>query len=67
VNGGPTGGWVLDANFIVSVTAKPGDRIRNPVLSLPALHAAARQYLRDLRAAEMIAWEMTGGGYLISR
>jgi len=23
-------------------------------------------YLRDLRAAEMMAWEMTGGDYLIS-
>jgi hypothetical protein len=26
----------------------------------------ARAYLRDLRAAEMIAWELSGGDYLIS-
>jgi len=43
------------------------DRIRNPLLSLPVRHAPSREYLRDLRAAEMIAWEMTGGDYLISR
>ena len=42
-------------------------RIRNPLVSLPAHHAMARAYLRDLRAAEMLAWEMTGGDFLISR
>lgn len=49
-------------------------RLRNDSLAfLPALipaaetrNAAARAYLRDLRAAEMFAWEMTGGDFLIS-
>jgi hypothetical protein len=27
----------------------------------------AREYLRDLRAAEMITWQLSGGDYLISR
>jgi hypothetical protein len=44
----------------------PG-RIRSPSSSLPECQALARAYLRDLRAAEMNAWEMTGGDYLISQ
>jgi len=40
-------------------------------LSLPQAHlppstALTRMYLRSLRAAEMAAWEMTGGDYLRS-
>lgn len=48
-------------------TDKSRDRLRNPLLSLPAHDAVARAYLRDLRAAEMTAWELTGGDYLISQ
>ena len=48
------------------VKGKTWERIRNP-LSSPSAHIAmTRAYLRDLRAAEMAAWEMTGGDYLIS-
>jgi len=43
------------------------DRIRDPGLLLPASSAVARAYLRDLRAAELAAWEVTGGDYLISQ
>ena len=46
---------------------KSQDQIRNPLLSLPAHDAVTRAHLRELRAAEMIAWEMTGGDYLILR
>src|SRR5215468_8678889 len=42
------------------------DRIRNPLLSQPNHSAMARAYLRELRAAEMKLWEMTGGDYLTS-
>jgi hypothetical protein len=45
---------------------KSRDRIRNPVLSEPKHSAMTRAYLRELRAAEMKAWEMTGGDYLTS-
>jgi len=45
---------------------KSRDRIRNPVLSQPEHPAMTRAYLRELRAAEMKVWEMTGGDYLIS-
>jgi len=45
---------------------KSRDRIGNPLVSLPAHQAMARAYFRDLRAAEMLAWEKTGGDYLIS-
>jgi len=40
--------------------------IRHPLLGQPQLNSMARAYLRDLRAAEMIAWELSGGDYLIS-
>jgi hypothetical protein len=33
---------------------------------LPQLNSMAREYLRDLSAAEMIAWQLSGGDYLIS-
>jgi hypothetical protein len=42
-------------------------RIRHPLLCQPELKSMARAYLRDLRAAEMIAWQLSGGDYLISR
>jgi len=32
--------------------------------SLLATHAAARQYLRELRASEMAAWASSGGDFL---
>jgi hypothetical protein len=41
-------------------------RIRSEFLSLPARQALSRAYFKDLRAAEMMAWEVTGGDYLIS-
>jgi len=41
-------------------------RVRHPLLSQPQLSSMARAYLRDLRAAEMIAWQLSGGDYLIS-
>jgi len=34
---------------------------------LPVHIVATREYLRDLRAAEMSAWESSGGDYLVSR
>ena len=43
------------------------DRIQSRQSLLPARQDVTRAYLRDLRAAEMTAWEMTGGDYLISR
>lgn len=33
---------------------------------LPVHIVATRQYLRDLRAAEMRVWEQSGGDYLLS-
>jgi hypothetical protein len=41
--------------------------IRHPILCQPQINSMARAYLRDLRASEMIAWQLTGGDYLISR
>ena len=43
------------------------NHIRHPLLCQPQLNTMASAYLRDLRAAEMIAWQLTGGDYLISR
>jgi hypothetical protein len=43
------------------VDFKPG---RSSVL--PVHIVAPRQYLRDLRAAEMSAWEKSGGDYLLA-
>ena len=40
--------------------------IRHPLLGQPQLNSMARAYLRDLRAAEMLAWQLSGGDYLIS-
>jgi hypothetical protein len=34
--------------------------------SIPAHSLRTRAYLRCLRAAEMAAWELTGGDYLLS-
>jgi len=45
----------------LSVDFKPG---RSAVL--PVHIVATREYLRDLRAAEMRAWEQSGGDYLLS-
>ena len=46
--------------------AKDPSRDQIRFVSPPAHQAMARAYLRDLRAAEMLGWEMTGGDYLIS-
>jgi hypothetical protein len=45
----------------LSVDFKPGRRS-----VLPVHIVATREYLRDLRAAEMRAWETSGGDYLAS-
>ena len=42
------------------------ERTRRELLSLSARNALSRAYLKDLRAAEMMAWQETGGDYLIS-
>jgi len=42
-------------------------RIGNNLLRPPATRALSRSDLKDLRAAEMIAWQVTGGDYLRSR
>jgi len=42
-------------------------RARIPLTTLPGRSLAGRAYLRGLRAAEMAAWESTGGDYLLSR
>jgi hypothetical protein len=42
-------------------------RVSVPLISLPKRNMEARAYLRGLRAAEMAAWELTGGDYLLSR
>lgn len=41
-------------------------RIRHALLCRPEVNSMARSYLRDLRAAEMVAWQLSGGDYLIS-
>ena len=43
------------------------NRIRHPLFCEPQINSMARAYLRDLRAAEMIAWQLSGGDYLISK
>jgi hypothetical protein len=42
-------------------------RVDLPLISLPGRTATVRAYLRGLRAAEMAAWEQTGGDYLLPR
>lgn len=44
----------------------PRTRTYNPLFLQPALNSMTRAYLRDLRAAEMTAWELSGGDYLRS-
>jgi hypothetical protein len=41
--------------------------LRGWVSPLATRNTVIRAYLRDLRAAEMTAWELTGGDFLISR
>jgi hypothetical protein len=48
-------------SFKLSVDFKPG---RSAVL--PVHIVASREYLRDLRAAEMREWERSGGDFLAS-
>jgi hypothetical protein len=43
------------------------NRICDTLLCQPQLKSLARAYLRDLREAEMIAWQSSGGDYLISK
>jgi hypothetical protein len=38
-----------------------------PLMSLRVGTAAGREYMRELRAAEMAAWKLSGGDYLLSR
>jgi hypothetical protein len=38
-----------------------------PLIGQRQLNTMARAYLRDLRAAEMIGWQLSGGDYLSSR
>jgi len=42
-------------------------RVDIPLTYLSQRTTVAREYLRGLRAAEMAAWESTGGDYLLSR
>jgi hypothetical protein len=42
-------------------------RVRLPLMALRVGTAASREYLRGLRAAEMAAWKLSGGDYLLSR
>jgi hypothetical protein len=44
-----------------------GLRNGSPSISSPRLAADCRAYLRRLRAAEMEAWEQTGGDCLLSQ
>jgi len=48
-------------------TASP-KRIRTslPLTPIPPSTARTRAYFRSVRAAEMAAWEMTGGDYVLS-
>jgi hypothetical protein len=41
-------------------------RARVPVVQMSSRVAGDRDYLRRLRAAEMAAWERSGGDYLMS-
>jgi hypothetical protein len=45
----------------------PADCIPNGSNLLAGRSPSARAYLRHLRAAEMAAWESSGGDYLLSR
>jgi hypothetical protein len=42
-------------------------RVRLSLTSLRVGAATSREYLRGLRAAEMAAWKLSGGDYLVSR
>jgi hypothetical protein len=44
---------------------KNWDRDRAGLSPRTLTQTLARAYLRDLRAAEMMAWQMTGGDYLV--
>ena len=57
----PTNGFAKQQTFKMSVDFKPG---RSTVL--PVHIVATREYLRDLRAAEMREWEKSGGDFLAS-
>jgi hypothetical protein len=37
-----------------------------PLIALPTRNMAARAYWRGLHAAEMAAWELSGGDFLLS-
>jgi|GEM_PF-6939425 len=41
-------------------------RISLPLMPPPGVTTASREYWRGLRAAEMAAWKLTGGDYLLS-
>jgi hypothetical protein len=57
----PINRFAKQQTFKLSVDFKPG---RSSVL--PVHIVATREYLRDLRAAEMRDWERTGGDFLAS-
>jgi hypothetical protein len=40
---------------------------KRPMLPKLAIASLSREYLRSLRAAEMAAWEMTGGDFMLAR
>lgn len=61
-----TGGTALLQGHDGRANAISRGRVRHRLLSQPPLTAMARAYLRDLRAAEMSAWQLSGGDYLIS-
>jgi len=63
----------LDADKVIGrrfMDREEGDnsreRTRSELLPLPTRRALSRAYFKDLRAAEMMAWQVTGGDYLIS-
>jgi hypothetical protein len=66
---------IMDADKIIERRFIDGEAMDNSrertrrellLLSVPVRRALSRAYFKDLRAAEMMAWEETGGDYLIS-
>jgi hypothetical protein len=64
---------IIDADKAVERRLSAGEArdnslewIRRELSPLPASHALSRAYFKDLRAAEMMAWQVSGGDYLIS-
>jgi hypothetical protein len=51
--------------LLVGALVKGFDEASDSNPEKPAAAAAARAYLKSLRAAEMADWEMTGGDYVL--